>query len=662
MALNITINKVSVAASFAAGATVATAVASGGTAPYVYSLATGGDKFAINSSTGVVTTIAAMDINNIASFSVTATDSTTGTALTGTSSVTYPPIQAAIQNRFNKANVIYKITKDINLEGGTLTIPAGCTLDFQGGSFTNGTIVGNNTKIKAGLEKIFNTNIILSKSWNVSEVYPDWFGAKGDGLSDDRLSVQKAIDFGVKFHVKVHIKKPKNYYLLNSYNTSDRGTTYCLKISQGVIIEGDGYLKQMDGNAKFDFYLGQFINPVDTIILLEGEPQVYGEYRLPNVRIKQLSFMGTDKEGTGRYADRGIYTPFDDSLTASILELVTVCGLNKSAYDLSGFGVTLINCSAWFSKNGFIVRGRTDGAACTSFNFMNCSVMNSPGDETEYGFLFNNMTYCNLITCAVDGTTTAYCINNSYGINLIGCGNEVCSKAIEANTWCQSVVNGFTTILSASNPYDILFDLKASFGNTFNGLGILGNRPSTIIEFDQDCNNNDITDWQLKHDEITITLREGTLTKDNIAYKLNGSYFDRQNLFGKHGNRLSEGMRYLSSGKKSEIYLGNDLWTNIIQSSEFSKIQTYKITVTDSGELAAMTSNVFSFNVNGKALPLNATIINASQSTYDGLIIGKITLSSLKGGYINLINLSSSAKVISNLEITLVVGDNNTGV
>ena len=111
MALNITINKVNAVVSFAAGATVATAVASGGTTPYVYSLDTGGDKFAINSSTGVVTTIAAMDISNIASFSVTATDNTTGTALTGTSDVTYPPIQASTQNKFNKTNVIYKITK-----------------------------------------------------------------------------------------------------------------------------------------------------------------------------------------------------------------------------------------------------------------------------------------------------------------------------------------------------------------------------------------------------------------------------------------------------------------------------------------------------------------------------------------------------------------------
>ncbi len=53
----------------------------------------------------------------------------------------------AIQSRFNKANTIYKITKDIDLEGETLTIPANCTLDFQGGNITNGAVQLSNTKI-----------------------------------------------------------------------------------------------------------------------------------------------------------------------------------------------------------------------------------------------------------------------------------------------------------------------------------------------------------------------------------------------------------------------------------------------------------------------------------------------------------------------------------
>lgn len=79
----------------------------------------------------------------------------------------------AIQDKFNKPNVIYKITKDIDLEGSTLTIPAGCTLDFQGGSFSNGTIVGNNTLVKNCRDKNLQFfNIKLLGTFKGIEVYP----------------------------------------------------------------------------------------------------------------------------------------------------------------------------------------------------------------------------------------------------------------------------------------------------------------------------------------------------------------------------------------------------------------------------------------------------------------------------------------------------------
>ena len=56
-------------------------------------------------------------------------------------------IKMAIQDKFNRTNTIYKITKDIDLGGETLTIPEGCTLDFQGGKITNGTLTLWKTKI-----------------------------------------------------------------------------------------------------------------------------------------------------------------------------------------------------------------------------------------------------------------------------------------------------------------------------------------------------------------------------------------------------------------------------------------------------------------------------------------------------------------------------------
>ena len=146
MALSITINKVAVADSFAAGTKVANIVVSGGTSPYSYSLASGGDYFQISGTE--VQVKADMNIENIQSFSVIATDSTSGTAQTVTSEETYPNLTAEIQSRFNSAGKIYKITQDIDLGHGVLTVPARCTLDFSaGGKISNGTINLNNTLV-----------------------------------------------------------------------------------------------------------------------------------------------------------------------------------------------------------------------------------------------------------------------------------------------------------------------------------------------------------------------------------------------------------------------------------------------------------------------------------------------------------------------------------
>lgn len=288
MALNITINKISVAASFAAGATVATAVASGGTTPYIYSLATGGDKFAINGSTGVITTIAAMDITNIASFSVTATDSTTGTALTITSDVIYPPIQAAIRNKFNRANVIYKITKDIDLGHGVLTIPKGCTLDFQGGSFANGTIVGNDTKVIYS-SRIFHESIEFEGTWLIPRISTEMFYSlagensikklmllsnptirnaiiieKGDytvsvsANKEEVLELNSNTELIINGNIKLVANEFPNYYIISSNNCSN------IHISGNGTIEGD---KDTHTGATGEWGMGININNCNGVII-----------------------------------------------------------------------------------------------------------------------------------------------------------------------------------------------------------------------------------------------------------------------------------------------------------------------------------------------------------------------------------------------------------
>lgn len=102
------------------------------------------------------------------------------------------------QEMFSQANTVYIIQYDYDLNGvgsndtDPITIPEGCTLQFEGGVIKNGTLVGNNTKIEAGLIQIFSTDITLDGSWDVQYTIPEWFGAKTDG-SDCSDAIAAAI-------------------------------------------------------------------------------------------------------------------------------------------------------------------------------------------------------------------------------------------------------------------------------------------------------------------------------------------------------------------------------------------------------------------------------------------------------------------------------------
>ena len=91
-------------------------------------------------------------------------------------------------------HTIYEICNEFDLKGQTVKIPDDCILFFNGGILYDGTVIGNNTCIRADKRKIFNIDLHIQGVWNVDIAYPEWYGARGDGKTDDRIPIQNTID------------------------------------------------------------------------------------------------------------------------------------------------------------------------------------------------------------------------------------------------------------------------------------------------------------------------------------------------------------------------------------------------------------------------------------------------------------------------------------
>lgn len=84
-------------------------------------------------------------------------------------------VNTLTQEMMSITNTKYIVKYDYVL-GENITVPDNCILEFDGGSLSGAyTITGSNTGINAELVKIFSTDIILAGSWNVNNIYSEWF-------------------------------------------------------------------------------------------------------------------------------------------------------------------------------------------------------------------------------------------------------------------------------------------------------------------------------------------------------------------------------------------------------------------------------------------------------------------------------------------------------
>lgn len=160
------------------------------------------------------------------------------------------------------ANTIYEIRYNFDLGGASVTIPAGCVLKFVGGKLSNGTLVGNNSKIISINSEIL-PNIIMTGTWNVNCAYPNWFGAKGDNTTDDTNAVRLALYNCVTNNIPLVFPQGYIFYItgtINYFNGEYRD--YQINILGKYPAKIGGYAPTRYGGIRLSDNINLFANAV----------------------------------------------------------------------------------------------------------------------------------------------------------------------------------------------------------------------------------------------------------------------------------------------------------------------------------------------------------------------------------------------------------------
>lgn len=193
-------------------------------------------------------------------------------------------------------NTVFVIQYEYTL-GGNITIPAGCTLQFDGGSISGQyTLTGNDTDIKNNFVRCFGNDVILVGTWKVDMWYAEWFGAKADGITDNTDIFNHIFEMFTNGFV---LKLLKGIYIANQIDISQCKNITILGYSDCVIRLDPVYVTKEKSSVI------RCTQDVDFIIQTEKYSNAW--YRSEGITIKDVGLDGADKATTGIVCTFGTY-------------------------------------------------------------------------------------------------------------------------------------------------------------------------------------------------------------------------------------------------------------------------------------------------------------------------------------------------------------------
>ena len=308
--------------------------------------------------------------------------------------------------QLTQENTIYVIKYDFTLDSD-VTVPANCVLEFDGGSISAGsgenmdTITGTDTGIQACLVKIFNTDITLDGSWNIKEIYPQWFYSSGK--YDD--AINKCIDVVKNTNIRTIYLHKGSYYIDNMITID----TQCSIIGDintdstyGTIIWVKDNTTAINITSRGVTINNLFLRPMTTSVTSIGDAiAISGNNNKSQIRIENVSC-----------------NRFNIGIRASNIWLSEI-----------------INCTQMNCNIGIYINGSTS-----------VNILWNYANTCEIGYQILNLIYSSLIGCCADGNDTSYKITSSKGIKLDNCASEASNKIpIRIDTYSIVDINNFTS-------------------------------------------------------------------------------------------------------------------------------------------------------------------------------------------------------------------------
>ena len=360
-------------------------------------------------------------------------------------------------------NIIYKIVSDIDLNNTTLTLPANCTLDFQGGSFSNGTIIGSNTRFSGNIK--LDTTLTFSGTYLLDTVNVDWFYTTRG--SDASPYIQAALDFAklIKASVTFGNKLTSGYVIGTTLNCEVPIIGNNARLSSTTV----GVLNCKDecslDNLYIDFYPYQGASGVTdnkvVAVNIGGDTTTYNHY-INNVTIDGFYY--------------GIVMTNAWNLRCSNLRII------RTRVGIQAYGKCV---------NNSIVNANID---CKGTNSI-CIAFNDEVDHAASTYLSEGWTISNSILTSAQYGIFGVNMSNTF---ISNCIIDLCSKnaiKFSLNSLNIRIVDNYLACLA--NGMDVI---------NFSGQNVLNNEDAGII-----ISNNTIKSYYSDSGACNgINIGEGT--------------------------------------------------------------------------------------------------------------------------------------------------------